>query len=256
MTNANLGHHSGSQKKSVASNNPPNSRDLQRKSRRQSSTAIGRFWRDNGLSLVLLSLFLVFLGGQTVSGWFHYNEELEEHQQPRIELFEYLRSGAFGEAVFENWESEFLQMGLYVVLTSFLFQRGSAESKDPDGDDENESGSFEPQHSPLAVKKGGLVSKIYSHSLSIAFGLLFALSFAGHALWGARAYNVEAAQHGETALSTGQYMATSQFWFESFQNWQSEFLAILAIVVLSIWFREKGSPESKPVAAPHSKTGA
>ncbi len=120
----------------AASKNHPNRQNPQRASRHQSSTAIGRFWRDNGLSLVLVSLFLVFLGGQTFSGWFHYNEELEEHQQPRIGFFEYLRTGSFGEAVFENWESEFLQMGLYVLLTAFLFQRGSAESKDPDESDE------------------------------------------------------------------------------------------------------------------------
>jgi hypothetical protein len=240
----------------AASKKNPSRQSPQRKSGQQSPTAIGRFWRDNGLSLVLVSLFLVFLGGQTFSGWFHYNEELEEHQQPRLALFEYLRTGAFGEAVFENWESEFLQMGLYVLLTAFLFQRGSAESKDPDESDENESSPFDRQHSPLAARKGGLISAIYSHSLSIAFAALFALSFAGHALWGVNAYNVEAVQHGQSALSVWQYMASSQFWFESFQNWQSEFLAIFAIVVLSIWLRETGSPESKPVAAPHSKTGA
>ena len=205
MTNSNSRHDSSSQSKSVASKNHPASRSPQRNSRNKSSPALGRFWRDNGLSLVLVSLFLLFLGGQTVSGWFNYNEELQEHHQPRIGLSEYLRSGAFGEAVFENWESEFLQMGLYVLLTSILFQRGSAESNDPDGSDEAESASCDPQHSPLAARKGGLVSKIYSHSLSIAFAALFALSFAGHALWGARAYNVESAQHGESALSVWQY---------------------------------------------------
>jgi hypothetical protein len=105
------------------------------------------------------------------------------------------------------------------------------------------------------VKKGGLVCKVYSHSLSIAFAILFALSFAGHALWGVKAYNREAVQHGESVRSVWEYIGSSQFWFESFQNWQSEFLAILAIVVLSIWLREKGSPESKSVMAPHSKTG-
>jgi hypothetical protein len=255
MTDANLRHDSSSESKSVASKNHRTSRSPPRKSRHHSSSAIGRFCRDNGLSLVLVSLFLLFLGAQTFSGWFHHNEELEEHQQPRIGLFQYVQSGAFGEAVFENWESEFLQMGLYVLLTTFLFQRGSAESKDPDGSDENERASFDPKHAPLAAKKGGLVSKIYNHSLSLAFAALFAISFAGHALCGANAYNVEAAQHGGTALSVWQYMASSQFWFESFQNWQSEFLAIFAIVVLSIWLREKGSPESKPVAAPHSATG-
>jgi Domain of unknown function (DUF6766) len=255
MTNANLRHDSRSKSKSFASRKQPNSRSPQEKSRRRTSPATGNFWRDNGLSLVLVSLFLLFFGGQTISGWFHYNEELQEHQQSQVGLAEYVRSGAFGEAVFENWESEFLQMCLYVVLTTFLFQRGSAESKDPDESDEHDRGSFDPEQAPLAAKRGGLVSKIYNHSLSIAFALLFAISFVGHALCGANAYNQEAAQHGENALSVWQYMGTSQFWFESFQNWQSEFLAIFAIVVLSIWLREKGSPESKPVAAPHSATG-
>ena len=256
MTKVNLRHDSSSPSKSTPSPKHPTSQSPQGESRRQAQTTMGRLWRDNGLSIVLATLFLLSFGGQTFSGWFHHNEELQEHQQAPSGLLEYLRSGAFGEAVFENWESEFLQMGLYVLLTSFLFQRGSAESNDPDESDEHESASCDPEHAPLAARKGGLVSKIYSHSLSIAFAALFALSFAGHALWGARAYNVEATQHGESALSVWQYLETSQFWFESFQNWQSEFLAIFAIVVLSIWLREKGSPESKPVAAPHSKTGA
>ena len=168
--------------------------------------ATGRFWRDNGLSLVLVCLFLLFFGGQTYSGWLHYNEELEEHQQAPVGLLEYVRSGAFGEAVFENWESEFLQMGLYVFLTTFLFQRGSAESKDPDESEEDESRSFDREHSPLAARKGGLVSKLYSHSLSIAFGALFAISFVGHALWGVNAYNLEAAQHGQGTISFWQYL--------------------------------------------------
>jgi hypothetical protein len=252
MTNGNRRDPSDPPSKSIASEKRTPQRNSRRQ--RQSRSALGSFWRDNGLSLVLVSLFLFFLVGQTFSGWLHYNDELEEHQQPAIGILEYMRSGAFGEAVFENWESEFLQMGLYVVLTTFLFQRGSAESRDPDESDEEENSSFD--RSPRAAQKASLVAKLYSHSLSIAFGLLFAISFAGHVLWGAKAYNVEAAQHGQNALSGWQYLATSQFWFESFQNWQSEFLAIFAIVVLSIWLRERGSPESKPVTAPHSKTGA
>jgi hypothetical protein len=256
MTRVNFTSHSGSQSKPFATGKHSNSRRPLRSSRGEWPAAISRFWRDNGLSVVLVALFLLLLAGQIFSGWFHYNDELVEHHQAPMELSEYLRSGAFGEAVFENWESEFLQMGLYVLLTTFLFQRGSAESKDPDENDEEESRSFDRQHSPAAARRGGLVSILYSHSLSIAFAALFAISFAGHALWGVNAYNVEGAQHGQSAISVWEYLATSQFWFESFQNWQSEFLAIFAIVVLSIWLREKGSPESKPVLAPHSKTGA
>jgi hypothetical protein len=169
---------------------------------------------------------------------------------------QYLGTGAFGEAVFENWESEFLQMGLYVILTVFLFQRGSSESKDPDKKEEvDENGPrTEDPNVPLPVKKGGFILMLYNHSLSLAFMLLFLISFVGHAVCGAKAHNEEALEHGKNVLSIWQYLGTSQFWFESFQNWQSEFLAIFTIVVLSIWLREKGSPESKPVAAAHSQT--
>jgi hypothetical protein len=159
----------------------------------------------------------------------------------------------------ENWESEFFQMGWYVLLTVFLFQKGSSESKKPD---EKEPVDRDPRQSknkkdaPWPVRKGGFVLKLYENSLSLAFLLLFLLSFFLHALGGARVYNEEQAQHGgELVSSTWQYMGTSRFWFESFQNWQSEFLAIFAMVVLSIWLRQKGSPESKPVDAPHSQTG-
>jgi hypothetical protein len=175
-----------------------------------------------------------------------------------IAFTQYLQTGAFGEAVFENWESEFLQMGLYVILTVFLFQRGSSESKDPDKKEEvdNEpSHSQQNQNAPLPVRKGGILLRLYNYSLSIAFMGLFFISFAGHAIFGLRAYNDEALEHGQRATTLFGYVSSSQFWFESFQNWQSEFLAILCIVVLSIWLRQKGSPESKPVAAPHSSTG-
>jgi Domain of unknown function (DUF6766) len=212
------------------------------------------FLRDNSLSIVLAVLFAVFLAGQAISGWLHYNEEQNDHNQPPVALVEYLQTGAFGEAVFENWESEFLQMGLYVILTVFLIQRGSAESRDPDEPEKADLPS-NLANAPSPVRKGGWTLKLYSHSLSLAFALLFIASFIGHAVCGTRAYNEEAAEHGKEALSLWQYCATSQFWFESFQNWQSEFLAIFAIVILSIWLREKGSPESKTVTAPHAKTG-
>ena len=226
--------------------------------RKSKQSSIKRFLRDNGLSLVLLALFVSFLAGQLISGWLTYNEEQDEHQQAQIGFIQYLKTGACGEAVFENWESEFLQMCLYVVLTAFLFQRGSAESKDPDKNEEvNEDSNSKRErlYAPQAVKRGRIFRMIYNHSLSIAFLFLFLISFLAHAVSGADAYNENAIEHGKSALSVVQYFGTSQFWFESFQNWQSEFLAIFAIVVLSIWLREKGSPESKPVEASHSKTG-
>jgi hypothetical protein len=218
-----------------------------------------RLLRDNGLSIALLLLFVLFLVGQAIAGWLHYNEEQREHHQSPVTFQAYLATGAFGEAVFENWESEFLQMGLYVILTIFLFQRGSAESKDPDKKesvDEVPAANRVNVDAPYPVKKGGIWLLLYNNSLAIALMLLFILSFIGHAVSGLSAYNKEAMEHGQEPLgSIWEYLATSQFWFESFQNWQSEFLAIFAIVVLSIWLRQKGSPESKPVAASHSETG-
>jgi len=165
----------------------------------------------------------------------------------------------FGETVFENWESEFLQMGFYVILTVFLFQKGSAESKDPDGAeevDEDPEAHRDDEDVPPPVRKGGWTLSLYKSSLSLAFLLLFLISFIGHAASGARKYNEEQLEHGSAEqVGTLGYMGTPQFWYESFQNWQSEFLAVLAIVVLSIWLRQWGSPESKPVHAPHSDTG-
>jgi len=217
-------------------------------------------WKNNNLSIVLFALFALCLVGHAYSGWLAYNDEQEEHGQPQVGLSEFLRTSEFGETVFENWESEFLQMAFYVVLTVFLYQKGSSESKKHDGTDEVEE---EPEahrddpDAPGPVKKGGWRLAIYKSSLSLAFALLFLISFIGHAAAGARKFSEEQREHGtKTELSTLQYMAKPQFWYESFQNWQSEFLAVLAIVVLSIRLRQWGSPESKPVHAPHEETGS
>jgi len=216
-----------------------------------------RFLRDNGLSLVLLGLFALCLVGHGLTGHREYNQERLDHREAPVPLGAYLRSGHFLESVFENWESEFLQMGFYVILTVFLFQKGSSESKDPDGPadvDEDPRLHRSDPDAPAPVRRGGLVLALYTHSLSIAFLALFTLSFALHAVSGAALYNAEQAAHGEAAISLGAFVATSTFWFESFQNWQSEFLAVAAIVVLSVFLRERGSPESKPVAMPHGET--
>ncbi len=218
-----------------------------------------QLWRNNGLTIVLLILFAGALIGQTITGWQVYNVQQEEHSQPVIGLGQYLRTGHFVEAVFENWESEFLQMALYVVLTVFLFQRGSAESKNPDQQETVDAVPDEdkpPANTPWPVRHGGWILKLYENSLAIVLLLLFLLSFSLHALGGARAYNEEQQVINQPTVSTIGYLATSQFWFESFQNWQSEFLSIAAVVVLSIFLRQRGSPESKPVDAPHRQTGS
>jgi hypothetical protein len=217
-----------------------------------------RFIHDNALSLALFGLFFACLIAQSIAGWYASNAERRDHQQAEIGYTTYLTSGHFIESVFENWESEFLQDAAYVILTVFLVQRGSAESKDPDADepvDADPGQSQDDPNAPWPVRRGGLWLALYKRSLFLVFVLLFVLAFALHAAGGARDYSEEQLQHGGQAVSMFEYLATSRFWFESFQNWQSEFLAVGAIVVLSIFLRQHGSPESKPVAAPHRATG-
>ena len=213
-------------------------------------------WRRNGLSITLALLFLLTLAGQIVAGHRHYNEEQRTHGQAELGYGEYLRSPEFIEATAENWESEFFQMAFYVILTVFLFQKGSSESKDPD---RKAPVDREPdpkrKGAPWPVRRGGFILHLYKNSLALAFFVLFLISFVMHAVGGAGDYNEERRTHGETAdMTVWRYLGTSRFWFESLQNWQSEFLAVLAIVVLSIWLRQAGSPESKPVDAPHHET--
>jgi hypothetical protein len=217
-----------------------------------------RFWHYHSLTIVLFGAFLACLLGQTLTGFSVYNEDRQEHGQSQVTMATYLTSGHFGEAVFENWESEFLQMAAYIVLTVFLFQKGSAESKDPDAPEESDEKPESKQNDPNApwpVRKGGVILTLYKNSLLIAFSLLFIMSFVLHAVEGARENCREGVIHQQECESVMEYATGPQFWFESFQNWQSEFLAVGSIVVLSIFLRQQGSPESKSVAAPHSTTG-
>jgi hypothetical protein len=213
--------------------------------------------RDNGLSLVMLGIFLVLIAFQSLSGWRVSNADAVEHHQPTQSYWRYVRSGHFAEAVFENWESEFLQMGAYVAFTAFLIQRGSPESKKPGGDpsDADPREAANDPNAPWPVRRGGLALRVYEHSLSSALLLLFALSFVGHALGGHAEYNPEQLMHGEPPVSLWSFVTSAQLWFQSFQNWQSEFMAVFALAVLGIFLRQRGSPESKPVAAHHSQTG-
>ena len=216
------------------------------------------FFRNNGLTIVLLALFAFSLGGQFFAGWMEYNDEQLAHRQQAVDAVEYLGAGHFWEALFENWESEFLQMACYVVFTVFLFQKGASESKEP-GTTERVDVVPGKKHLgsdvPWPVKHGGFVLTMYQNSLSIVLTVLFLLSFVLHAWAGAKDYNEEQEVHGLPQITTMEYMGSSRFWFESFQNWQSEFFSIAVLVVLSIFLRQKGSPESKPVDAAYSDTG-
>lgn len=209
-----------------------------------------RWLRDNGLTIVLTAAFVFSIGAMALTGWSAHNQELSRHGSSEIGLLAYLGRGEFLSAVFENWESEFLQMAAYVILTAFLFQRGSAESRDPD--EENETLPLPS----LKQSPGSAIARfLYAYSLGIVLALLFVASFVLHLLASLRAANEEAFLHGEEAQGLASYLSDTGFWFESFQNWQSEFLSTAVLVVLSIFLRFRGSPESKPVEASHSETG-
>ncbi|RKR05673.1 hypothetical protein C8C83_5024 [Flavobacterium sp. 90] len=214
------------------------------------------FMRNNGLSICFFALFVATFAGQIIFGFKEHNKELIENGASSITLMSYFSTGHFIESTFENWESEFLQMGLLVVLTIFLQQKGSSESKDFDKEEEvDKEPSSTKKDAPWAVKKGGWILAIYKHSLSIALLLLFLLSFLAHFYGSLKDENEQLSIKGKPLEKASQYIADSRFWFESFQNWQSEFLSVFAIIVLSIFLRQIGSSQSKAVDAPHTKTG-
>ncbi|WP_429133380.1 DUF6766 family protein [Ensifer sp. 4252] len=218
-----------------------------------------RFLRDNGLTIVLVTATLITIVGMYIAGWLATNDELTAHGSPALTLTQYGLTGHFLSTVFENWESEFLQMSAYVVLTAYLYQRGSAESKDPDNrptDDEALAAREEDPAAPWPVKAGGIVKLLYAYSLGIALAGLFFASFVLHLVSSAKAESETAQLHGQSTTTFVQHLGSAEFWFESLQNWQSEFLSTAVIVVLSIFLRYRGSPESKPVGAPNRETGS
>lgn len=201
-----------------------------------------RWLANNALSVIMFGAFVVFLVLQAIFGWHAGNAELTQHGEPTESLWAYVTSGQFVEATFENWESEFLQMGCYVLLTAYLVQRGSAESK-------SENGNQEPS------RRSGFIPWLYENSLVIALLSLFLLSFVLHLYGGTAAFNEEQSQHGGDTVSAIEFLGNSEFWFQSMQNWQSEFLAVGALVVLTIFLRQKNSPQSKKTDDPNSQTG-
>jgi hypothetical protein len=218
-----------------------------------------RTWlRDHGLLVANLILFLGTFVGMIVSGAASYSSDQVQHHQAPVSLLQYLGTGDFLEATFENWESEFLQMGSYVVLTAFLFLRGSAESKPIDEDapqDEDPRDARISPRTPWPVRRGGAALAVYEHSLAILFGLLFLGSVFLHALGGMIDYNEQQAQHGQSPVDLAGFLGAPEFWFQSMQNWQSEFMVVCVILVASIWLRQRGSSQSKPVAASSRQTG-
>jgi len=215
-----------------------------------------QFFKNNGLSIVFVFLFLISLVGQTYTGLSQYNKELTDEGAAGVGLTAYLSSGHFLQATFENWESEFLQMALFVWLTIFLKQKGSSESKKFDGTDKvDREPSTRRRNVPWPVKKGGVWLALYKHSLGLALLVLYLASFALHFYGSLKDENIQNELKHKPLETASEYIVDSRLWFESFQNWQSEFLSVFAIVGLSIYLREQGSSQSKPVDASHDETG-
>jgi hypothetical protein len=214
--------------------------------------------RDRSLTLTMLGLFAVCAAGQIVAGLGEFNEEALAHGGAALTLGAYLGSGHFWEALLENWESEFLQMSAFVVLTAYLLQVGSPESRRPDAHElvDADPRAFRDQPDvPWPVRRGGWVLRLYEYSLGGALFVLFLLCFVGHAVGGWVAQNADLRLHGQPGQGLWAYVMSSRFWFESLQNWQSEFLSVGVMVWLAVYLRQRGSPESKPVHASHAETG-
>jgi hypothetical protein len=205
-----------------------------------------------------MGFFALFLVGQFATGLAEYNDTRREHGESAVSLSRYLQTGHPWEALFENWESEFLQMAVFVLLTTMLVQKGSPESRRPNVKelvDADPRDFTDDPEAPWPVRRGGWVLRLYEHSLGLAFVALFVVSWCGHVAGGFADYAEDSQAHGAQAPTLGDYLTSSRFWFESFQNWQSEFLAIGSMVWLAVYLRQRYSPESKPVHAPHHETG-
>ena len=218
-----------------------------------------RFLRDNGLSLFFLGLFLAALVGQSFVGLANSNEELTQHGESAISYVQFVTSSAFLVDVAENWQSEFLQFFLFILATIWLIQRGSPESKDPGdagtGSDEDQLvGEHARPDSPRWARAGGWRQHVYSNSLLLVMGVIFLLSWYAQSVGGVTVANDENAQHGMPAETWLDYVVSSDFWNRTLQNWQSEFLAVGAMVTFAIYLRQRGSSESKPVGTPHHTT--
>jgi hypothetical protein len=219
-----------------------------------------RFLKENGLSLLFLLFFVLALAGQAFAGWHDFNDQASAHQEPAISLGRYLTSSSFGNAVLENWQSEYLQFTLYILLTVWFLQKGSPESKELDeagreSDDDQLVGEHARSDSPRWARTGGLRTALYSNSLVIVMATIWLLSWFGQSVTGWSEFNSDQITHHQPEVNWLGYLGTADFWQATLQNWQSEFLAVGSMAVLSVYLRQRGSPESKPVGAAHDATG-
>jgi uncharacterized protein DUF6766 len=218
-----------------------------------------RFLKEQSLALVFFALFLASLIGDGLTGWQAYNNDQTAHHEATISLGRYLTSSDYGRNVLENWQSEYLQFTLFILLTVWLLQRGSNESKKPGeegrgSDREQQVGSYARADSPKWAKVGGLRRAIYENSLLIVMATIWILAWFGQSVTGWSTYNADQITHHEPTVNWLGYIGTAEFWEATLQNWQSEFLAVGTMVVFAIYLRQRGSPESKPVGAAHNET--
>jgi hypothetical protein len=218
------------------------------------------FWRANALSLAFGGLFVVTLVGQALSGVADFNTQQVVNGLEPVTLLDYVTSSSFVVDVMENWQSEYLQFFLYVIATVWLVQRGSTESKEPgeegtESDEEQQVGRFADQESPAWARVGGWRTALFSRSLGLLMGALFLATWAASAVAGWAAFNSEQLGQRQDPVSFLGYLGEADFWNRSFQNWQSEMLAVGSMAVFSVYLRQRGSPESKPVGVAHAETG-
>lgn len=219
-----------------------------------------RFLRDNGLTLFFLLIMALALAGQAVAGVLDYNDRASSQGGHPVSLWRYVTGSQFAVDVAENWQSEYLQFFLFITVTVWLFQRGSPESKSLDrpgteSDADQRVGVHARHDSPGPAKKGGLPLRLYGRSLGLTMGAIFLLSWFAQSVAGRAAFNAERLADHRDTLSWTQYLASPDFWSRTLQNWRSEFLAVASMAVFSVYLRQRGSPESKPVGAPHHTTG-
>lgn len=215
--------------------------------------------RDSALSILFFALFVAAIIGQSIAGYLEHNEWLTQHAWSPEGFLQFITSSEFVGDVAENWQSEFLQFFLFIAATIWLVQRGSPESKKPGdegigSDAEQKVGDHAEPDSPRWAQRRGLPQLLYSNSLLLVMGTIFVLSWFTQSLAGVVVFNSENAQHDQAAIGWAEYLMTSDFWNRTLQNWQSEFLAVGAMIAFSIFLRQRGSSESKPVGEPHHVT--
>ena len=220
-----------------------------------------RYLRENSLTLFFLTIFFLAVVVQAFVGHSAFNNEQLAHQDETISLWRYVTSSAYAVDVTENWQSEYLQFTLMVLVAVWFVQKGSPESKPLEdagleSDEQQKVGAHAEADSPTWAKAGGLRTWVYSNSLVLLMGALWLGSWLAQLVTGRIAYNAQQLDHQELGLSLAQYAGSSDFWSRTIQNWQSEFLAVASMAVFSIWLRQRGSPESKPVGESHHRTGA